>query len=183
MSLTRCFIALDLSREAINEIKNIQKVIGKKFLFTGKFTEPENFHLTLKFLGEINDEQIEKVKKILAEIQYTVFTANLGVAGVFSKKIPKILWIALHGAYDLQKVVDNSLRELFPIEERFMGHITLARIKYISEKKALTEYIQNLHGQSTFLVNKFYLKKSELKSEGPIYYDLATYSLMDKISK
>jgi 2'-5' RNA ligase len=49
----RSFIAIELPREAINYIKQLQGLIKKQNLFTGKFTEPENLHLTLKFLGEI----------------------------------------------------------------------------------------------------------------------------------
>ena len=60
---TRCFIALDLPREIINHVKEIQRLIKKKNLFIGKFTESENIHLTLKFLGEIDKKKIKQVKK------------------------------------------------------------------------------------------------------------------------
>ena len=57
----RCFIALDLPREAIKRIEEIQELIKKKNLFAGKFTESDNLHLTLKFLGEISEEQIREI--------------------------------------------------------------------------------------------------------------------------
>ena len=87
----RCFIALDLPREVINEIKDIQTNIQKQNLFIGKFTEPENLHLTLKFLGEIGETEIEEVKKRLQEIKMPEFEVSLGETGIFSKKFIIIL--------------------------------------------------------------------------------------------
>ena len=71
--LERCFIAIDLPREAINSIKDIQKLLKKQSLFNGKFTETENLHLTLKFLGEIDEEKIGGIKKKLREIKFDEF--------------------------------------------------------------------------------------------------------------
>lgn len=180
MVLTRCFVALELSREAINEIKNLQKIIGSTFIFTGKFTEPENLHLTLKFLGEIDEDTLERVREKLSRISFLEIQARLGDAGVFSKKFPKIIWISLNGVYELQKIIDDSLKGIFTEEERFMSHITLARIKYIKEKKELLEHVKTIKGKAIFKVSEFYLKKSELKSEGPIYTDLAVFPLLNK---
>ena len=87
----RCFIAIDLPREVINSIKDIQKLLKKQSLFNGNFTEPENLHLTLKFLGEIEEEKVEGVKKRLKEIKFDEFESGLGEVGVFSKKFIKII--------------------------------------------------------------------------------------------
>jgi 2'-5' RNA ligase len=57
----RCFIGIDLSSPAIKEIKRLQNIIEPHF--TGKVTESKNLHLTLKFLGEINNVTLKKVKK------------------------------------------------------------------------------------------------------------------------
>jgi len=53
--LIRAFIAIDFPDEVVKEIARVQEVLGKR-QFTGKMTEPENLHLTLKFLGEIDWE-------------------------------------------------------------------------------------------------------------------------------
>jgi len=95
--LIRCFIALELPREAINYIEELQGLLKKKNLFYGKFTEAENLHLTLKFLGEISDEKAEEVKKKLAEIKFKEFEASLGEIGTFINKYNSILWIKLNG--------------------------------------------------------------------------------------
>jgi 2'-5' RNA ligase len=178
--LTRCFICLELSREAIGYIEQLQEIIRKKNIFQGKFTEPENLHLTLKFLGEISEERVGEVKKRLEEIKFRSFEAKLGVCGLFSKKSFRILWIKLlgEGVYGLQKEIDSKLRDIFLVEERFMGHITLARIKKVFDRKIFLEYVKNIKTKKiSFRVVDFVLKKSELKHEGPVYNDLKRYNL------
>jgi len=176
----RCFVALDLPREAINHIKEIQKLIEKQNIFIGKFTEHENLHLTLKFLGEIDERKIEEVKERLKEISFDEFEAELFEFGVFSKKFIKIIWIKLggKGIFSLQKEIDKKLEDLFKSEERFMSHITIARVKNVPDRKRFLDYIKNIKVKKIkFKVEKFFLKKSELKPEGPVYEDIGEYRL------
>ena len=174
----RTFIALELSKEAIDEIKRIQELIRKKILFIGKFTEPENLHLTLKFLGEIDEKKVGEVKKRLREIDFGNFEAELADIGVFSKKFIKIVWIKLNGkkVFDLQREIDDKLKDLFEPEQRFMSHITIARVKNVKDRKELIEYLKNMKGRRVkFNVDGFFLKKSELFPEGPVYEVIENY--------
>ncbi len=179
----RCFVALDIPREAINNIKEIQRLIKKKNLFIGKFTEPENLHLTLKFLGEINNSKIKKVKDRLKKITFKDFEAQLEKAGAFSSRYNsyvKVIWIKLigKGIFNLQKQIDENLKDLFRPEFRFMSHITLARVKKTFDKKILNEYLKKIKPKKIkFKVDKFFLKKSRLSPEGPIYKDIKKYNL------
>lgn len=178
MEAKRCFIALDLPREIINEIKGIQELIKKKTLITGRYTDTENLHLTLKFLGEIEDEKIKEIRKRLKEIKFNSFNAELGEVGVFSKKFIKIIWIKLKGAEKLQKEIDNKLKGLFESENRFMSHITITRVKYVENRKELIEYLKSIKPKKNkFKVKVFFLKKSELLSEGSVYSDIEKYDL------
>lgn len=179
-NLSRCFIALELSREAINEIEGIQRLVKNKKLFSGKFTEPENLHLTLKFLGEIALEKIEEVKKKLSEIKFKEFEASLGEIGVFINRYNSLLWVKLNGKsiWELQELIDSKLDGIFPKEERFMSHITIARMKKISSKKEFLEYVKNIKTKKIkFKVKEFILKKSELMPEGPVYEDIEKFKL------
>ncbi len=186
----RTFIALDLPKEIIKEIQGIQEVLKKQNLFTGKFTESENLHLTLKFLGEVEEDKIEEIKKKLKEIKLDGFYCEIGEVGVFTRSFIKIIWIKLNGKgiFDLQKKIDEKLVDLFEPEERFMSHLTIARVKHVSsivkdqnfslEKKDLLDYLKSVKPKkSRFFCNKFYLKKSELKPEGPVYEDIERYCL------
>jgi len=174
----RCFIALDLEKEFIKEVVSIQNKIRKQNLFLGKFTESENLHLTLKFLGDIDDEKIEEVKEKLRKISFSGFNVELGEVGVFSKSFPKIVWLKLNGIgiWNLQKQIDNELKGLFDVEERFMSHITIARIKKVHDKKELLNYLKSIKPKNlSFNVEEFSLKMSELFPEGPRYEDLENY--------
>jgi len=175
----RVFIALDLPREVINYMKELQKLIEKKNLFIGKFTESENLHLTLKFLSEVDESTIEEVKKRLKGIKFPIFEAELGEVGVFSRKFIKIIWIKLENCGKLQKEIDNKLKKMFEPEFRFMSHITLARVKNVGDKRALIDYLKNIKIKKIkFKVESFFLKKSELSSEGPVYEDIEEYKLI-----
>jgi RNA 2',3'-cyclic 3'-phosphodiesterase len=175
----RIFIAIDLSRECRNEIIRIQKIIREKTLFTGKLTEGENLHLTLKFLGEIDDGNIEEVKKRLSLIKFNEFFAETSEVGVFNKDFIKIIWIKLNGKgiWDLQKEIDEILKDLFVPEARFMSHITIARVKNVPNKKGFLEYLESIKPKKIrFIVKEFALKKSELAPEGPKYEDIEIFN-------
>jgi len=171
----RLFVSLELPEKIKTQIKKIQNLIKEKNLFYGNYTEKENLHLTLKFLGEINKEEIEKIKRRLKEINFKEFECEISEVGVFSKDFIKIIWVKLNGAEKLQKKVDESLKDLFKIEERFMSHITIARVKNIKDKKELLNYLDKVKIPNLkFKVNKFFLKKSELMDK-PVYTSLEEY--------
>jgi len=178
--LTRCFICLELSREVIGYIEELDNQIKKKNLFAGKFTESENLHLTLKFLGEISDEKLEQVKKKLSEIKFKGFEVSLGEIGTFINRYNSLLWIKLQGReiWGLQEVIDEQLKGLFEKEKKFMSHITIARMKKIFGKKEFLDYVKNIKVKKiNFKVKEFILKKSELRPEGPVYDAIGVYVL------
>lgn len=172
---TRAFICIEFSDEAIKEIARVQEMLSK-VKFTGKLTEPENLHLTLKFLGEIDEDKLEKARKEIKKIDFSTMNLKLGKIGTFSiRGNPRIVWIKVEGKvlYELQKRIDDCLKGLFASEERFMGHLTIARIKYAKDKKGFLSHIESIHVKPVaFSVSKFSLKKSELKPIGPTYTDI-----------
>jgi len=178
--VTRAFVCIEFPDEAVREITRVQEVLGNG-KFSGKMTEPENLHLTLKFLGEIDDEKLEKARKVLREIKARGFFASLGEAGTFSiKGNPRIVWIKMNGekVWELQKEVDDALKEIFPEEERFMSHVTIARVKYAKDGEGFRKYAGSLGVKKIkFWIDKFYLKKSELSEKGPLYSVIEEYKL------
>ena len=175
---TRAFICITFPDEIIKEVARIQEIISKQ-KFTGKLTELENLHLTLKFLGETDDETINKIREKLKSIKFESFKAKLEKSGTFNiKSKPKIVWlkIASKEIYALQKQIDETLKPFFPPEERFMSHLTIARIKYVKDKKSFTEYIKKIKPkQLEFEIKSFELKSSELQPLGPLYTTLGEY--------
>jgi len=176
---TRAFICIDFPEEVIKEIARIQTLIEKQHI-TGKLTEPENLHLTLKFLGEVNEVTLLKVKEALSKIEYPLLNLRLGKVGTFSYgKNPKIAWISIFGnIFGLQKEIDKSLSDLFPKEERFMSHLTIARIRHVSDREGFKTYMSKIKPkQIDFSIDNFELKSSELKPLGPIYKIIQEFKL------
>jgi 2'-5' RNA ligase len=170
----RLFIAFDVSESVHTHILELQKKLaGAKLTFT------KNFHLTLKFLGEVTPEQADEIKKRLAKILFKPFTAQLGGTGVFPENgTPRVAWIGIEPhdiICDLQKNIDEALHGLFPKEKSFQPHITLARVKEVTDKN-FAENIKKLKVEPmTFEVNEFKLIESQLTSEGSVYKDVAVF--------
>lgn len=172
---TRAFIAIDFPDEVIKEVARVQELAAKK-KFQGKMTELENLHLTLKFLGEIDDRKLEEVKKRLTGIKFGGMELKLGKIGVFSfRGNPRIIWIKIEGKaiFELQGKIDEALKGLYEKEERFMSHLTIARVKYAKDKKDFLERMNNISTKAVkFRIDRFKLKKSDLRKMGPVYQDI-----------
>lgn len=173
----RCFISLKLPKEVRDYLSEIQEEIKKENLFHGKFTSPENLHLTLKFLGETDEKKLKEIEKRLEKIEFREFAAELRNAGFFGNKKYGIIWIRLSNCENLQRKVDGSLSGLFKPEDRFMSHLTIARTKKIQDKKKLITFLNNLKiSPIKFKVAGFYLMNSRLFKDGPEYSVLKEFS-------
>ena len=172
----RTFISIDIPEEVGDKIKNIQDALPE---FYGKKTEHENLHLTLKFLGEIDEQKIEEVKNKLKEIKLKKFESEIDCIGVFSEKFVRIVWLHLNNCGELQKIVDDKLEDLFPLEKRFMSHLTIARVKKLKDKNEFLKKLDEIKiPEIKFNVKSFKLKKSTLTEQGPVYETAEEYKLI-----
>jgi RNA 2',3'-cyclic 3'-phosphodiesterase len=168
----RTFIAIELPEEIKEQIVKIQKNLPE---FKGKFTEKENLHLTLKFLGEVDEKILDEIKKRLREIKPKSFESEIKDMGMFSERI---VWLSMKNCDELQKKVDDALFGLFEKEKRFMGHLTIARIKGLKDKKNFITKLKKIKiSEMKFIVKNFNLKKSTLTEKGPVYEDIEIYNL------
>ncbi len=176
MNKVRAFISVDIPKNIQREIKKIQEMLPE---FEGKFTETENLHLTLKFLGNIDEKILPEVKRRLKEINFKRFETRISGIGVFSPEHVRIIWVKLDDCENLQKAVDEKLSDIFEKEKRFMSHLTIARVKNIMDKKRFLEEIGKIKIPSglDFQIKSFQLKKSTLTSKRPIYETIEEYFL------
>ncbi|MFH1787063.1 MAG: RNA 2',3'-cyclic phosphodiesterase [archaeon] len=179
----RAFIAVPISDESKERIAAlIPKLAGGNFNIVYK----ENFHLTLKFLGEIDDRQLESVKSVLSGFSKNEkrFEAELQSVGVFpNPSYIKVIWVGLSPDKEyaaFAKRLDERLSSIsFKKEKSYIPHMTFARVKSVSEKDKLREFI-DAHANDTFgraSVDRVILMKSELQPGGPVYTELASYPL------
>ena len=104
MNKVRAFISVDIPKKIREEIRKIQEILPG---FNGKFTETENLHLTLKFLGDIDEEILLEIERRLREINFKSFETRISEIGVFSPEYVKIIWVKLDNCENLQKAVDE----------------------------------------------------------------------------
>ncbi len=183
--MKRVFISIELPEYIKKEILKIQKEIDKLGLIKGKFTELENLHLTLKFLGEISDVEIIAVKEHLQNMKFDPFYLEIDHIGVFSEDFIKIIWLGVRQGkiFDLQKGIDFVLENLFQKENRFMGHITLARPQKVEQKEMFLDELKKIKVNGLkFIVDKFNLMESVLTSNGAIYKSLMEMSANKEIA-
>jgi 2'-5' RNA ligase len=177
----RCFVSLPLPISIRQEIMRIQNSFKKEKLFIGKYTHSQNLHLTLKFLGEINHNQLLEVQSHLRSIRFAPPEIQIGDPGVFSRKHLRIIWMHLLGANEIQQKVDTALEGAFQKEKRFMSHVTLARVKAVRNKPALFTFLDRVeYNAIKEPVSSIQLMRSTLSSQGPTYQILEEYSLTDK---
>lgn len=149
----RTFIAIELSDEAKAEIGRIRDFFLKKD-FPLALPKKDTLHLTLVFLGNVEEDRLKTVfkKTQFAAGSVRPFLLELSSLGAFPNfKLPKVLWVGLRGEIDQLKKLTTILKEEFEKEkfdfdeEKFVPHITCARIKSYGNKvirRRLGEEIQ-----------------------------------------
>jgi 2'-5' RNA ligase len=183
----RTFIAFNLPKNIISSISEIQNRF-KSYAFKARWVNPENMHLTLKFLGDINYTDIENVSKTIinAVNNHTPVTLAVKGSGVFPGiKRPRVIWVGLTGDIEkltsIQNDIEENLEKLgFPREKRpFRGHLTLGRIKGKINPKKLLDAMEKCEKfeSELFIADKIFLFKSDLKSTGSVYTELKSISL------
>lgn len=140
----------------------------------------KTFHLTLKFLGEVQPHISDKIIKSLKNIEFQSFEVHLDSIGVFpTEESIRVVWVGLQPeekVLDLQRKIDESLKDLLSKEKDFKAHITLARVKYVDDNKSFLGQIKRIKVDSRKVeVKGFRLMKSTLTSEGPVYEDLVVF--------
>lgn len=177
----RAFIAIKLSPKILMEIKGIQENLP---FFSGKKTELKNLHLTLKFLGEISSEKVEEVKSRLRKIKFNKFESEIKDLGFFDNRTSDkfdrqiVIWLGITNCEKIQEEVDISLEGLYKKENRFMAHLTIARVKKIRDKENFIQCLKKINVPKMFFtVDRFYLMESNLTSEGPRYDEIEKYNL------
>ncbi len=181
---SRLFVAVDMPAAVVQEIARAQDIIKREALFEGKFVDPQQVHLTLKFIGEVSTKQIPSIEKALDKVKDKTMEAQLGSLDVFAagNRI-KIIFLSLvcPELADLAQKIEQALLPWCPAEKRsFVTHATIARVKRIENenKERLLGLLAKLSVKPIqFTIDSFVLKESELSEKGPIYIDKAWYKL------
>lgn len=175
----RAFLGISIPDDLKRKILEVQKKFSD---FDIKFVEPENLHFNLKFFREIDGENIEKLRAILAEItkKYEPFEIEIRGLGVFpSKNYIRVVWIGVKEGFNtltsLAEEIQDSIEALgFPKEEKFVPHLTLGRVRTARNKENLKKNVEELEDIEIgkMKIEDIKLFKSKLSSNGPIYEEV-----------
>jgi 2'-5' RNA ligase len=175
----RLFVGLDLPWEVKERLAGLAGGIqGARWVPAG------NFHLTLRFIGEVPPYRAEEIDHALAGLRARRFQLVLAGMGTFAKAGRAVaLWAgAERGAAleHLQNKIETALQRagLEPERRRFTPHVTLARLDNVSEAR-LAAFVQmhNLFRSEPIEVESFALFSSRLGKEASVYTAEVEYPL------
>ena len=153
-NLMRLFYGIPIQDNDI--LKKLRKELKK--CVDGKFVEPHNYHITLKFIGEV--EIPNQYIRNLEKIEFRKFNLKFKKLGAFpSMENPRVIWLGCEGEFFWFKNI---------LEINFVPHLTLVRVKKITDKN----YLKDLFNKSFEFsqeVEEAILYKSTLTPNGPIY--------------
>ncbi len=183
----RCFVAIRLDPALRPAAARIQAELGRTRVAV-KWVEPENLHLTLKFLGEVPARQTDRIVAVLEQAcrGQAPFELELAGLGAFpGARAPRVVWIGVRDGLAalaaLAGRVEDALVALgFEREARpFSAHLTLGRIREPERARPLGRALEA--GGPAVLgrmaADAVWLMRSDLRPAGPVYTSLARLAL------
>ncbi len=182
----RVFIAINLPQETKQKLSAIQR---KWPTLPCRWVGSENLHLTLAFLGNLNEKEISKVIGVAQEagknIQPFSFSLSKVCCGPGKKMPSRLVWIEGEKSKELaglKKDLDGLLAEKIsykPDKRDFLSHITLARIKTFNWKRLEPEQRPEIDLEVSFEipVNSIEIMESQLKRTGAEYLVIESVNL------
>jgi RNA 2',3'-cyclic 3'-phosphodiesterase len=174
--MVRTFIAIDLAPEVRERMRGPQAALaGCRARLS--LVAPPSIHITLKFLGEIDEKTLDRVKEALSALRFTPFEVSLAGVKGNPPPSPRVIWCEVRdegGCRRVFRLVEDALAPLgIPRERRaYTPHATLARVK--RPDPSLIPVLKSLASEEfgSCPVRSIKLKKSTLTPGGAIYEDL-----------
>ncbi|MFT4891561.1 MAG: 2'-5' RNA ligase [Halobacteriales archaeon] len=185
----RLFVSVDLPDDLAEDVRAVQDEFREASGLN--FTDPEQAHVTLKFLGEVDPDRLpaieDRLESAVEKADVEPFEARYGGLGVFpSLDYISVLWLGVregHGDAEMTRlgeaVEDEMVAEGFdPEDHEFTPHVTLARMNHAGGKDLVQENVRELDPDvGTAQVEEIRLTESELTDEGPIYSTVERFPL------
>ncbi|MGB9135264.1 MAG: RNA 2',3'-cyclic phosphodiesterase [Candidatus Bathyarchaeia archaeon] len=177
----RSFIAFDINnQEILKRLTEVQEKLAKSGADL-KLVEPQNIHVTMRFLGDIQPSMVDKIHSEMEQAVFTPFNVEIRGVGAFpNTKYARVVWAGIKegadGLKDIFNQIEPRLRHmgLRPDSKGFSPHLTIARVRSGRNKNELANCIDELanHQFGTLRADCLRLKKSTLTPKGPVYSTL-----------
>ncbi len=183
----RAFIAAALPAHIIDHVTAVRESLRSAGI-RAKWARASNMHLTLKFLGSIDEKEVAPAGRAMSESTggATPITLLARGIGIFpSLRRPRVIWVGLAGETEKLTLLQGALEDAlgaagFPGENRaFSAHLTVGRVRERIDLKKLSDMIERFEKfeSEPFAVDRVILFKSDLKPAGPVYTELLTQAL------
>ena len=179
------FVAVHLTDEIRARLASVQERL-RRAQADVSWVKPDNLHITLKFLGEVEPKRLDRIRTALTEVAQGVAPFSLEVAGMgaFGGRVPRVVWVGAQAGSaqltELARRVEDSLGRVgFPKEKRgFTAHFTLGRVRSPRNVESLLAALREepAEGFGAAPVGWFSLMQSELNPSGSIYTELDRFS-------
>jgi 2'-5' RNA ligase len=188
MRRSRLFIAVDVGQEIRDQCIALQKKLARAGADM-KWVEPENIHVTLLFLGEVNQREIPPICRLASKVCGGLPAFNLSVEGVGcfpNPRRPRIVWAGVEqGKEELRELHDALETPLLELgcyrreDRQYTPHITLGRVRGERSDAQLAEVLSKETGWQAgeTRVEEIQVMSSQLTPQGPIYTVLGRASL------
>jgi 2'-5' RNA ligase len=180
----RSFLAFDIESDTVlNRLAAVQGLLVQ----TGadlKLVEPQNIHITVRFLGDITPAMVEKIFEAMQQVQFAPFNVQIKGLGAFPDlRYPRVVWAGINDGADQLKNVFSQLEPRLrglgftPDHKGFSPHLTIARVRSGRNKAQLAKFVtENVNYDfGTIKAKCLRLKKSDLTPKGPIYSTLKDF--------
>ena len=171
--IVRAFVAIDLSPEIREKMREVQEAIRKSGARI-TLVDPAIIHITIKFLGEIEAPRVGPVREALSEVILEPFDLTITGISANNNRNPRVIWGTAGdsgGCRLLFEQVETALTAIgVPRDERgFTPHATIARVKeyHPSLMQSIRPYLSETLGECH--ISGFSLKKITLTPTGPVY--------------
>jgi 2'-5' RNA ligase len=171
--MIRAFISVNLTPEIKEKIGEAERDFDIKGI---KLVDPSLIHVTLKFLGYIDEGRVDEIETTLKKVSVKPFHAEFRSLGGFpNARSPRVIWIGAEGYFsELNQEVESLMEGLgFEREGRFSPHVTIGRVKFPSpeQKQKLPGLFEKYESFEAggMQVGSIYLMKSTLSPKGPRY--------------
>jgi 2'-5' RNA ligase len=184
----RVFIALDIPAEIRARMVEFMERT-RPYATEARWARPEGLHVTLKFVGEVKEDKLERIKSALAAVKAAPFPVTFANAGFFpAAKSPRVFWIGVAGGEALTQLasaVDIATHNAgVPQEERdYSPHLTLARAGSAPgaqhQLKPLASFVGTAPSPQfgTMTAQEFWLYQSQPQRGGSKYTKLQRFGL------
>ncbi|MBI5682606.1 MAG: RNA 2',3'-cyclic phosphodiesterase [Deltaproteobacteria bacterium] len=179
----RSFIAIDLPEVFIKKIKVLQDKLKRDCKAKVSWSAPENIHLTLKFLGEVQEVQLDAITTAIKNTCIGINRFELSVNGINgfpNLNSPRVIWLGIKTCGNLLQTIYERLEAVladlgFEKEKRrFSPHLTLGRIREPDKEtdfKGILAHVKDAE-LGEFIADGIVLYKSELNPKGAVYTKL-----------